>query len=77
MLSEQQWRYLLCEDKPKRTLTQEEHDAAYDQLRYLASDADDREWNHRSADGVLLDVLRLMGYDDLVEAFNAIPKWYA
>ncbi len=32
---------------------------------------------HRDADGVLVDLLKSLGYEDVVEAWDAIDKWYA
>lgn len=37
----------------------------------------DIEEIHRSADFILKEFLRELGYDELVEAFEDLPKWYA
>lgn len=38
---------------------------------------DDTEEAHYDADGVLLDLLHSLGYQDVVEEFLKIYKWYA
>lgn len=40
-------------------------------------DDGDVERSHRGADFVLKEFLRELGYDELVEAYEDIPKWYA
>lgn len=37
----------------------------------------DEEDAHVEADDVLVSLLDSMGFTDLVEAYNDIPKWYA
>lgn len=37
----------------------------------------DAENQHHSADWVLCELLRTLGYGDVVEAWDKIPKWYA
>lgn len=37
----------------------------------------DKESDHGDADSLLLDLLVSLGYSKTVEAFIAIPKWYA
>lgn len=37
----------------------------------------DVETNHIRADSILLDILRGLGHDDVVDAFTKIPRWYA
>ena len=36
----------------------------------------DIEASHKKADLVLTDFLLALGYEELVEAYNMIPKWY-
>lgn len=38
--------------------------------------SDDPEQAHIRADDVLCEILTEMGYEDIVEAFNIVPKWY-
>lgn len=37
----------------------------------------DREDWHMEADNILCDLLDYLGYHDFVDAWDAIPKWYA
>lgn len=37
----------------------------------------DIERQHEQADKALCDFLRVIGYGDVAEAFEKIPKWYA
>lgn len=37
----------------------------------------DPETAHMAADAILCDLLSDLGYDDIVEAFKAVSKWYA
>lgn len=38
---------------------------------------DDPEFGHPIADNVLCELLKTLGYPDVVEAYQAIDKWYA
>lgn len=37
----------------------------------------DEEIAHREADTLLCEVLRKLGYNELVELYESIDKWYA
>lgn len=37
----------------------------------------DVEAAHAEADGILCDILDMLGFEDIVEAYKAIEKWYA
>lgn len=37
----------------------------------------DTEEAHGQADDVLCDLLRSLGYGDVVDAWKKVPKWYA
>ncbi len=37
----------------------------------------DWEVTHGEADDILCEVLRALGYTDLVDAFDEVGKWYA
>lgn len=37
----------------------------------------DNEHFHFAADGILCEFLLELGYKELVDAFNDVPKWYA
>lgn len=45
--------------------------------RLQAIGSGDPEAAHSQADEVLCDLLRQLGHDDVVEAWDAVPKWYA
>ena len=49
---------------------------AYEQMDRIASH-DDQETQHIKADGYMCELLTLLGYQDMVEAFLEMPKWYA
>lgn len=38
---------------------------------------DDEEYAHIEADRLLLKILIDLGYKEIVDAYNEIPKWYA
>lgn len=42
-----------------------------------ASTDDDQECRHYKMDGILLDVLEQLGYDEAVKIFRETPMWYA
>mgnify|MGYP007101896075 FL=1 len=48
-----------------------------ERLQYLAFEGGDAEMNQREADDILCDILRSLGYDDIVAAYDEIYKWYA
>ena len=43
----------------------------------IVSENDDPDQAHRNADEALCDLLTSLGYEDVVEAFNKVEKWYA
>lgn len=43
----------------------------------LIANQGDAENQHHSADRVLCELLQALGYGDVVEAWDKIPKWYA
>jgi hypothetical protein len=45
--------------------------------RLAALDGFDKEHDHVEADFILCDLLVSLGFEDVVEAFEAIDKWYA
>lgn len=36
----------------------------------------DMEAAHVDSDDVLLDVLSVLGYDDIIQEYNKVAKWY-
>jgi hypothetical protein len=53
-----------------------ERDNALETLRQLKS-AQDIEAAHGDADDTLCKFLRHLGYGDIVDAWEEVPKWYA
>lgn len=45
-------------------------------LRELAN-SDDTETAHYDADDILCEILTALGYTEIVDAYNAIDKWYS
>lgn len=52
-------------------------DKALTTLRSIPKVGSDTEMNHVRADDVLCDLLRSLGYGDVVDAWEDISKWYA
>ena len=51
------------------------HQSCLHRMKALIND-DDREEAHIKADRILCKILHAIGFDDVVEAFNEIDKWY-
>lgn len=51
-------------------------DAVSDFLQWC-SGLGDPECSHHQADDALLDLLEELGFEKVVKAFRAVPKWYA
>lgn len=49
--------------------------ACMEKLRKV--DMGDPEYAHGDADRALRDFLLALGYDDIVDLYDAVPKWYA
>lgn len=58
-------------------MTEEQRKEYLNRLLELGKDNWDTEGNHIAADDILCDILCLLGYDDIVNAYDEIPKWYA
>lgn len=56
-------------------------DEATEAMRAIAASVDadeqDTEAAHVRADQLLCDVLSGLGYEGLVQAFQALPRWYS
>lgn len=37
----------------------------------------DKEADHSNADDILCELLKSLGYEDVVKAWDAVDKWYA
>ena len=46
-------------------------------LNNIRRNSCDIEMDHEKADEVLCDLLKELGYSDIVSLWNRIPKWYA
>lgn len=44
---------------------------------YALLESDDQEVAHVEADTLLCKILISLGFGDVVDVYNAIPKWYA
>lgn len=53
-----------------------ELDEAIERMQKIALE-DDQEEAHIAADNLLCEVLKSLGYEALVEAYNKVSKWYA
>lgn len=58
-------------------MTEEQRKEYLDRLLELGEDTFDAENIPYEADGILCDILKLLGYNDIVSAYNEIKKWYA
>jgi hypothetical protein len=47
------------------------------ELNELSMYSGDTEMNHECADDVLCNLLIDLGYQDVVDAYNEIDKWYS
>ena len=58
-------------------LTQEQKEEFLNKLKELSDDNEGIEINHINADIVLCNILKLLGYNDIVEQYDKVRKWYA
>lgn len=62
-------------------MTPEEFATKMREIAKMAGDGDadhgDQEAAHSEGDGLMMDVLRSLGYAEGVEIFRNTPKWYA
>jgi hypothetical protein len=47
------------------------------ELRALKAKDRDEESGHIRADDILVELLKALGYTEVAEAFDDLPKWYA
>lgn len=66
----------MSEDKVYEPLTDEQRKMAIEELTDLQFSGD-AERAHFDADMILCDVLRTLGYHDIVDAWWKVEKWYA
>lgn len=50
---------------------------ALEQLKEIQNNQDDTEVDHAEADRILCELLRALGYNAIVDAWESIDKWYA
>jgi hypothetical protein len=48
----------------------------YLRLLKAVAEIEDEERGHKEADGVLMDLLKEIGFDEVVQAYLNIPKWF-
>lgn len=65
------------ENTPAPNILLAQSSAAMRKLITKAHEEGDYAQPHRQADQLLCDVLRELGYGDLVNTFHQVPKWYA
>lgn len=53
------------------------HQCVVDALEELQKPNGDVEQQHCDADGILIQFIRSLGYDDIADAWLKVPKWYA
>lgn len=53
-----------------------DRDTALEKIKECVNN-DDPETAHEAADTVLCDLLRALGYGDVVDAYLDVEKWYA
>lgn len=58
-------------------LTKEQKDEFIKELKELSKNDNAIEINHITADNILCEVLKLLGYDEIVKEYDKISKWYA
>ena len=58
-------------------MTEEQRKEYLDRLLELSKDTFDIEGIHVEGDRILCEILHLLGYDDIVSAYEKIQKWYA
>ena len=52
------------------------HPSYLERLKELEHSGDP-EYAHGEADDVLCDILKYLGFEEIVEAYDKVPKWYA
>lgn len=52
------------------------HPSYLERLKEL-EDSGDPEYAHEEADNILCDILKYLGFEEIVEAYHKVPKWYA
>lgn len=59
------------------TTTRETAERILKEMRDLQNNSGDLESVHIFADDLLCEMLKTLGYTEIVEAFEKIDKWYA
>lgn len=50
---------------------------AITELKALVANGVPEDTAHRTADGIMTDLLVSLGYSDVVDAWEDVPKWYS
>ena len=65
-------------EKSMNKLREAAYDAYLDKMRNAVDESRiDAETAHRNGDDILCDLLRELGFNDIVDEFELIRKWYA
>lgn len=54
-----------------------DRETAIEQLKSCQAPDGDEEYAHGEADKILCELLNSLGYQDVVEEWVKVPKWYA
>lgn len=54
-----------------------EIDPSYLERLKELQESGDEEYAHGEADDILCDILKYLGFEEIVEAYDKVPKWYA
>ncbi len=64
-------------DKTYPVKLRRRHQGVIDALEELQKPDGDVEHQHGEADGLVIKFIRSLGYDDIADAWQKVPKWYA
>lgn len=53
------------------------HQNVVEALEELQNPNGDAEYQHGQADVIVIQFIRSLGYDDIADAWQKVPKWYA
>lgn len=67
----------LMSDKTYPVTLRRRHQGVVDALEELQKPNGDTEILHSAADELVIQFIRSLGYDDIADAWQKVPKWYA
>ncbi len=68
--------YIYPDNVIKIPTNKELHPSYLERLKEL-QESGDAEYAHGEADDILCDILKDLGFEEIVEAWDKVPKWYA